>query len=287
MMFTFTSPGAKLDNRFNKGRGPPTLRIQGQSCHHIESLLPHEGQPLKFAQLHIYDTENEIRNRMDGLRSTDGRLYNQHTVSEVTTLIVGDIGTTEERDIIMQDKGGQLQRIDEFHTTYLAFHYPLIFPYGEDGYRPNIAHRDLNIFDVTRRNRLTIREWLAFRIQTRCDEENNLLLSRRLFQQFLVDGYIMLEGEILNWLRKNQSKLRVSKFTSLNADQNQMTESSTGKIVIFPSSYVGSRRFMDQLYYDGIAICSKVGFLDLFITFTCNPNKPEIQRVLGPLNLKP
>ncbi|KAI5438706.1 hypothetical protein KIW84_024434 [Lathyrus oleraceus] len=41
-----------------------------------------------------------------------------------------------------------------------------------------------------------------------------------------------------------------------------------------------------KLYYDGMDICSKTGFPDLFITFTCNPNLPEIQRVLAPLHLK-
>lgn len=45
MMFAFTSHGGKLDNLFNKGGGPPTLQIQGQSCHQIGSLLPPEGQP--------------------------------------------------------------------------------------------------------------------------------------------------------------------------------------------------------------------------------------------------
>ncbi|CAK8573636.1 unnamed protein product [Lathyrus sativus] len=158
MMFAFTSPGAKLDNRFNNGFGPPTIRIQGQACHRIGNLLPPEGHPPKFAQLYIYDTENEVTNRMDGLRnknnilpetiqklsdmlythnthaksfliarqwlnhnnvhnlklklistrSIDGRLYNQPTVSEVAALIVGDIDTAEERDIIVQAKGGQL-----------------------------------------------------------------------------------------------------------------------------------------------------------------------------------
>ena len=68
MMFSFTSPGAKLDNKFNNGRGPPTIRIQGQTCHRIGSFLPNEEQPPKFAQLYIYDTENEITNRMNGLR---------------------------------------------------------------------------------------------------------------------------------------------------------------------------------------------------------------------------
>ncbi|XP_058726064.1 uncharacterized protein LOC131597379 [Vicia villosa] len=339
MMFAFTSPGAKLDNRFNNGGGPPTLRIQGQTCHPIGSLLPARGDTPKFAQLYIYDTENEVHNRMKCLRttknidpevvqqlstmmyehnthaksfkmakqwfnevdtqnlklrliadkSTDGRVYNQPTVSEVAALVVGDIDTAEMRDIIMQYQGGGLKRINELHASYMAFQYPLIFPYGEDGYRPNIAHRDLPIYQNSLRNRLTIREWLSYHIQTRLAEPRTLLSSRRLFQQFLVDGYTMLESEKLEWIRKNQPKLRVSKYNSLNdeGEQSQIPGSSIGKRVVLPSSFVGGRRFMDQLYYDGTAICSKIGFPDLFITFTCNPNWPEIHRVLGPLHLKP
>ncbi|CAK8578851.1 unnamed protein product [Lathyrus sativus] len=110
-------------------------------------------------------------------RTTNRRLYNQPTVSKVIALIVGDIDTAEERDIIMQNQGGKLQRIDGFHARYMAFQYPLIFPYGED----NVSHRDLDIFDDNLRNRLTIQEWLAFQIQKRCQEGKTLLSSRRLF----------------------------------------------------------------------------------------------------------
>jgi len=67
-MFAFTSPGFKVDKNTRKGRGPPTIRIQGQSCHRIGSMLPLPGLPPKFAQLYIYDTENELRNRTHGLR---------------------------------------------------------------------------------------------------------------------------------------------------------------------------------------------------------------------------
>lgn len=68
MMFSFTSPGTKVDTSFNDGRGPPTYRIQGQPCHRIGSLLPMPGHTPKFAQLYIYDTENEIQHRLSGLR---------------------------------------------------------------------------------------------------------------------------------------------------------------------------------------------------------------------------
>jgi hypothetical protein len=44
---------------------------------------------------------------------------------------------------------------------------------------------------------------------------------------------------------------------------------------------------MDGLYFDGMAISAAVGFPDLFITFTCNPNWPEIRRLLSNRNLKP
>jgi hypothetical protein len=67
-MFSFTSPGMNFDDATNKGKGPPTLRMQGQTCHRIGSMLPLEGQRPKFAQLYIYDTENEISNRIGCFR---------------------------------------------------------------------------------------------------------------------------------------------------------------------------------------------------------------------------
>jgi len=75
MMFAFTSPGAKVDRTFNNGKGPPNLRIQGQSCHRIGSLLPVPGGLPKFAQLYIYDTENEVQNRMESLRYMKSFFY--------------------------------------------------------------------------------------------------------------------------------------------------------------------------------------------------------------------
>jgi len=61
-MFAFTSPGIKIDTSYNTGRGPPTFRIHGQTHHLIGSLLHMPNNPPKFAQLYIYDTDNEINN---------------------------------------------------------------------------------------------------------------------------------------------------------------------------------------------------------------------------------
>ena len=337
-MFAFTSPGMTFDQNFGGGRGPPTIRLQGQTCHRIGSMLPLPGDAPKYAQLYIYDTENEVANRMQGIRNnkidpeivaklttmldeynahaksfrmarerlmqqdtfdvklklisdrkTDGRMYNKPTVSEVAALILGDVDTAELRDIIIQTQSGQLQRIDEFHAAYLGYQYPLIFPYGEDGYRDDICFRKNIKKKTPKRNKVTIKDWLAYRMQSRSFEAKTLLCSRRLFQQFLVDGFTMMESQRLTWLRKNQSKLRVGKYNKLteNNGKEQSSTGKSGKRVVLPSSFVGGKRYMDQLYFDGMAISAAVGFPDLFITFTCNPNWPEIQRLLKSDNLKP
>jgi hypothetical protein len=55
-----------------------------------------------------------------------------------------------------------------------------------------------------------------------------------------------------------------------------------GAKFIPPATYHGSPRYMSSLYQDAMAIVRHYGFPDLFVTFTCNPNWPEIVRELKP-----
>ena len=70
-LFAFTSMGAKIDRTTNDGRGPPVFKICGQIHHRIGSLLPVDGQIPKFIQLYVYDTSNEIQNRIASLDHGD------------------------------------------------------------------------------------------------------------------------------------------------------------------------------------------------------------------------
>ncbi|KAI5396651.1 hypothetical protein KIW84_062748 [Lathyrus oleraceus] len=101
---------------------------------------------------------NDLKLRIISDRLTDGRLYNKPTISKVAALIVGDINLGTKQDIIIQARGGNLQRIDEFHPSYPAFQYPLLFPFGEDGYKDNILHAYQGEIIVTKRNRQTVME---------------------------------------------------------------------------------------------------------------------------------
>jgi len=67
-LFSFTSLGGKIETEINRGQGPPHFVISGQNYHCIGCLLPADGERPKFCQLYIYDTENELANRMAHFR---------------------------------------------------------------------------------------------------------------------------------------------------------------------------------------------------------------------------
>jgi hypothetical protein len=67
-MFSFTSLGGKIESTEGDGQGPPHFIIGGQNYHRLGSLIPNHGNPPKFAQLYIYDTQNEISNRISHFR---------------------------------------------------------------------------------------------------------------------------------------------------------------------------------------------------------------------------
>ncbi|KAH0709621.1 hypothetical protein KY284_011048 [Solanum tuberosum] len=76
--------GGKFDASVNQTKGPRNFRLSGQNYHKIGSLLPNEGSTPKFAQLYIYDTENEVTNRMNVISS--GESNNQIHAQIVTEL---------------------------------------------------------------------------------------------------------------------------------------------------------------------------------------------------------
>jgi hypothetical protein len=60
--------GGNIDKDINNAKGPCVFRINGQVHHRIGSLLPLPHQSPKFAELYIFDTKNEIQNRIRALK---------------------------------------------------------------------------------------------------------------------------------------------------------------------------------------------------------------------------
>ncbi|XP_075085181.1 uncharacterized protein LOC107782417 [Nicotiana tabacum] len=113
------------------------------------------------------NVDSNVKLRLIGKRGTDGRRYNLPTIPEVVVLVVGDFEVSRsDRDIIIETQSGQLQRINELNAAYLGLQYPLLFPYGEDGYREDIP---LSQGEESSRGRqcVSMREFFAYRIQER------------------------------------------------------------------------------------------------------------------------
>ncbi|KAL3629951.1 hypothetical protein CASFOL_026263 [Castilleja foliolosa] len=223
-------------------------------------------------------------------RGPQDRTYNLPEVSEVAALIVGDFDEAlGERDIIIETRSEDLQRINELHPSYLGLQYPLILSYGEDGYRKEYCYSSNNAVEGRKRNKITVRDFFAFRFHDRENENFLLLRSRRLTQQLIVDAYTIVDSRRLLYYRLNQNNLRCELYNQLEDAfvRGENDSSFNGKRVILPATFTGGPRYMIQNYQDAMTICAWTGYPDLFITFTCNPKWPEITRYIDKLGLHP
>ncbi|XP_025984904.1 ATP-dependent DNA helicase PIF1-like [Glycine soja] len=184
-----------------------------------------------------YAAVPDLKMKLISQRQTDGRLYNLPTTTEVVSLIVGDEHSADKRDIIIEKKSGLLKRIHELHPAYLPLQYPLLYPKGEDGYKLNIPHKDHANIDAAKRKQVTLCEYFCYRLQSRTNEAQTILHSRRLFQQWIIDGYCMIEPQKLNYVRQHQQQLRVDKYINLTGSNDHLETlgRDRGKRIILPS----------------------------------------------------
>jgi hypothetical protein len=105
----------------------------------------------------------------------------------------------------------------------------------------------------------------------------------RLFQEWLVDAFAQVENNRLNFHRANQEKLRADLYNGLqDAISGGADLADIGQRIVLPSTFIGSPRHMTQQYHDAMAIVNNTSNPDLFITFTANPQWPEISEALLP-----
>ncbi|XP_021996112.1 uncharacterized protein LOC110893307 [Helianthus annuus] len=134
-----------------------------------------------------------------------------------------------------------------------------------------------------------MREFFAYRLQDRVDKFSVIHNAKRLFQQFVVDAYTMIESERLFYIRRQQTHLRSESFQNIqNANNSGKKDmSKIGTRIFIPSSFTGGSRYMMQNYLDAMSLCKWFGYPDFFITITCNPKWPEVERFLKDTTIRP
>lgn len=209
------------------------------------------------------------------------RRFNAPTCNEVAAVIHGE--QHNSRDIIISSRSNRLQRINETHRSYDALQYPLLFPYGEDGYHFGIPlHLPGNHGPASSRT-VSCRAFYSYRFMIRKGEFDLLPRCHQLFNQYAVDMAAKMESERLLYIKLNQSKLRVDSYIHLHDVLQQDTDPrNIGKPCILPSTFTGGPRYMRERMQDALTYVRIYGCSDLFITYTCNPKCDEITRELLP-----
>ncbi|XP_076940361.1 uncharacterized protein LOC143609509 [Bidens hawaiensis] len=305
-----TSFGAKVDNSVNRGPGPYVFKIAGQVHHWLGSLFPPADARPRFLQMYVvYDTDNEISNRLHAFSNETHSELNAETVSLILRIlescnelvklfqmardlissghmhtfniclygsdrartynrpVPGTIGaivsdgdpSRHQFDIIIRHKDDMPQRISKLHSLYMPLQYPLLLPFCESGWSPSLKLREPDG-------------------------------GGRLSQQYMVDAYVCIEENRLDYIRNNQNIFRIEFLQGIyDAVQRGDTEGrEVGKRTFLPSSITGGPRYMYKHYQDALAICKVHGIPQYFITFTCNVKWPEIERYMSQFpSLKP
>lgn len=165
----------------------------------------------------------------------------------------------------------------------MALQYPILFPYGEQGFKLKIKYNRSGALRVGKRDEVTMLEYYAFRLQQRRCEAITLISGGRLFQQYIVDAFASIEENRVRFVIRNNKNLRSEIYKGIQdaLHKGDVDGNNVGKKVILPASFTGSKRYMVQNYQDAMAICRFYGPPDLFITFTCNPKWQEIADALA------
>ena len=224
-------------------------------------------------------------------RQSDQRRYNSPTSNEVAMVFVNEDGEPPfERDIRIyprnpQNADQQFINLNILSPNMDPMTYAIFYPYGEPGWQPNWQCEAYEGAQLNRvRNNVSMLQFKAAQTAIR-DNCNPIMSAGNLTQQWLVDSYLQVEANNLNYIRHHQQQLRVEQHQGLADHVANLAENahiSAGVAVILPSSFEGSPRNMRERCCDAMSIFARWGAPDLFITFTANPSWPEITENMRP-----
>nr|GMD73126.1 uncharacterized protein LOC109173038 [Ipomoea batatas] len=278
-------------------------------------VMSHNPYAKFFRSLKDLVHSDEFSISLQSCPSLDQRIYNAPTTSQVAAVWIEDFeGSGDNRNIRVYAHSGRAKNIQYYYGCYDPLQYPLLFPFGDAGWHEgiervfpnNTSTRNtyasalyINANDVSnveellqaeeavflegkKRRSVSCREYYAYKFQMRSGDTSLLLHTGRLFQQFIVDIYIKVETQRLDYFRKKQQLCRSENFQGLvdSVGTGAVFGNDVGRRVILPSSFIGGPRDMRGRYMDAMSLVQNFGKPDFFLTITCNPNWPEIKRLL-------
>ncbi|XP_044591967.1 uncharacterized protein LOC123270098 [Cotesia glomerata] len=149
------------------------------------------------------NSEPELQLLFQLKKGMDRGRYNFQRVNEVAAVFstTADGQIPESYVTIRNRTTKQLAYVSNMDPNVETWIYPLFYPYGTRGW-------DQNLTCVNKiKKRVSRNAYIKFRMALRNDF-NVFLFGRRLFQQWVVDSYVKIEKDRINWNRDHQKELR-------------------------------------------------------------------------------
>ena len=193
--------------------------------------------PYAAAYKHMHQVEKEERRkaaenntpvpdvRMYFKRNANQKRYNTPTHDEIAAVFVGEDGMPPfERDIVIHPHNQPAKRISHLSANVDPMTYPILFPRGDLGWSSGLLHEESK--RTRTRKTITHLQFYSHRLAIR-NQFSPIHRAGKLFQQYIVDAYVKTESNRLNFVRQNQTQLRVEKYQGLMDQlQSQATASN-------------------------------------------------------------
>ncbi|KAM0831845.1 hypothetical protein ACQ4PT_065277 [Festuca glaucescens] len=268
-MFAFTSIGVHVDDTVNVGNGPYVFKICGVVAHKIGSLLPSADRPTpKFAQMYIYDTENELDHRMNIFDTVNNEKDDDDAApADGPSASVRRLSRRKERPDpnIVRSLITMLNECNPLVQTFRMAQQRLISPDC-----PDVAIRLFGHEGADHGSRYSL---------PTAPELAALIVGDLTVEKSRFDIIVQKNS---GPLQHKQDTLRSETYQGISdaLGHGDYNGRNIGVQYLLHSSFTGGRRYYVQNYHDGMAICRVFGAPDLFVTFTCNPKWDEITEAL-------
>ena len=169
------------------------------------------------------------------------RRYNRPEGMQEVAVLIGE--EPARQDIILRRRavgdGADLAKISDCHRAYEALHFVLLFPFGTDGWHPDIPQVQPAVADRPVRRvpaqdqpadadaedqpadagrparRVTALMYSAYRLQTRPADDDSLLRAGRLLQEYCCMAFARVETQRLVFFAMNQRQIRAALYQHL------------------------------------------------------------------------
>ncbi|XP_076905565.1 uncharacterized protein LOC143561332 [Bidens hawaiensis] len=264
--FFMTSFGAKVDNSINQGSGPYVFKISGQIHHWLGSLCPPPNQRPRFLQMYIYDTDNEISNRLHAFTDDTQCRLNADTIVALSN-ILGHCNELVKlfrtaRDVISSIDTPSFSVCLYVSDRNRSYNRPSIGTLGaiisdDDAtchqYDIVVRHKDDKVQIISKLHRL----YMSLQYPLLFPYGDSGWSPKLCLRLPVGTREKRLTVNMLDYIRNNQNLFRSELLQGIHdAVQRGDTEArDVGKRTFLPSSFTGGPRYMYKNYQDALAIC--------------------------------